>query len=480
MRQLKTMSKSTAQSTTAGKIWRPHPGPQEEAFRYFWCFEILYGGAKGGGKTDWLLFDFLDPVLLKKSHYRGIIFRRTYPRLREIIDRSFQWFTTIADYSKNERCWTFASGAKLFFAHCQYEESKYDYQGHEYHYMGFDQVEEFTLSQYDFLKIQCRTTDKDMPVRIRATANPGNVGHLWVKTRFVDGKEPMKVYRDKLGLTRMYIPAKVYDNPSLIENDPLYVKRLESLPEQERKALLEGDWNIFAGQYFAEWRPGIHVIEPTYTPVSWKKFVAGDYGHKKPSSVGWYAIDPDGNVIRYRELYKEGLSYEELGQKICEMSGDEVIDYGVFDPAIFGDKQHHSKHVDAREGKSGAEVMQETISKYYEDIGRPNDSFLITRGDNRRIEGWRTVKSWLKVEDEQSRFKVTSNCVNFIKTFPANVHDERKVEDLNTDGEDHSADECRYALMSRPPETILTSHEHVEPNSPWAKMQELKRRRENA
>lgn len=335
--------------------------------------------------------------------------------------------------------------------------------------MGFDQIEEFTKSQYEFLKVQCRTTDREIPIRIRTTANPGNVGHLWVKQRFIDNRVPMIVYKDQLGLTSMFIPAKVYDNPALTENDPLYVKRLESLPEEERKALLEGDWNIFAGQYFKEWKP-YHVVEPFYIPNFWKRFIAGDYGHKKPSSIGWYAVNPEGGLIRYKEVYQEGLNYDTLAEKICDYSKEEEISYAVFDPAIFGDKQHHSTDKDAREGRSGAEIMQEVVSRI-----RSEKSFLITRADNRRVEGWRSVKQLLSKDDG---FKAFSTCTNFITTFPANIHDEKKPEDLDTDGEDHSADEFRYAVMSRPPETDLKNEENLSHTSPLYKMREAKRKRE--
>ena len=449
--------------------WKPHPGPQTEAFRYFYIYEILYGGAKGGGKTDWLLFDFIEPNYILKPNYRGIIFRRTFPRLREIIDRSFYWFTRFKEkpeYSKQDRCWTFPSRAKLFFAHCQYEESKYDYQGHEYQYMAFDQLEEFTRSQYEFLKVQARTTNPEINVRVRATANPGNVGHLWVKQRFVDNKEPMVVYKDQLGLTSIFIPAKVYDNPSLIENDPMYVKRLESLPEQDRKALLDGDWNIFAGQYFKEWRPNVHVVEPYYIPKFWKRFIGGDYGSKKPASIGWYAIKPEGGLVRYREIYKEGYYYDTLAKDMCELSEDETIDYAVFDPAVFGDKQHHKE---ARETKSGAEIMQEEINEWFKKHERTGEAFPIVRGDNRRIEGWRTVKQFLRIDgDGNTNFEVFSSCVNFTTTFPANIHDDKNPEDLNTNGEDHSADEARYACASRPPATEFRE-EPINPNSAYGK-----------
>ena len=410
-----------------------------------------------------MLWDFVDPQYIEVPDYRGIIFRRSFPRLRELIDRSLKWFHGIADWQKGDRCWVFPSGAKLYFGHCLYEESKYDYQGHEYQYMGFDQLEEFTESQYDFLKVQARTSNPKLKVRIRSTGNPGGVGHLWVKRTFIDNKVPMQIYKNHLDLTSIFIPAKIYDNPSLIDNDPTYVKRLENLPEKERRALLEGDWNVFSGQYFREWIPSQHIVEPHYIPNHCIKFIGGDYGFKSPSSIGWYAIDADGNVTRYKEIYKEGLHYDTLAQMLLDMSEGEDIRYAVFDPSIFGDKQHHKE---AKEGKSGAEIMQEIIG----------DKFPIMRGDNRRLEGWANVRQYLK----DDRFKVFSTCTAFIKTFPANIHDEKRPEDLDTNGEDHSADETRYSLAS------LRLDEKAEINftvtadywSPWAVMERNKKARE--
>lgn len=420
------------------------------------------------------MFDFCHPNLINKSNYKGIIFRRTFPRLREIVDRSQLWFRDTANYSQNERCWTFQSGAKLYFAHCQYEESKYDYQGQEYHYMGFDQLEEFTSSQYDFLKVQARTTDPEIHVRIRATANPGNVGHVWVKKRFIDKKIPFQVYHElievrgkTLKLNRMFIPAKVWDNPSLMENDPLYIARLKALPEQERKALLEGDWNIFAGQFFKEWTPGIHVVKPYHIPVVWERFIGGDYGFKKPCSIGWYAVSPEGMLVRYKEIYKEGLYYADVAKQMLELSEGEDIGYAVFDPSVFGDKQHHSKKLDAREAESGAEIMQGIIGS----------KFLITRGDNRRSTGWSNLRNYLKIEDGKANFEVFETCIGFTETFPANIHDDKKPEDLDTNGEDHTADEARYAAASKPRRTKITVEKLAHPNSPRAKIDGMKRRR---
>ena len=426
--------------------WKPNKGAQADAFSKFYVTEILYGGAKGGGKTDWLLFDFLEPSQMESPRYRGIILRRTYPRLSELIDRSLMYFSGFGNYDNAGKVWTFSSGAKLYFGHCQNEADKYNYQGKEYQYMGFDQLEEFTETMYEFLVMQCRTSDKSLRIRIRGTSNPGNVGHLFVKKKFIDGKEPMKIYRDEHGMTSIFIPAKVYDNPALMDSDPMYVKRLESLPEKERKAYLHGDWSVFAGQYFGEWDMTKHIIKPFVIPKDWHRFISGDYGFAAPSSVGWYAVSPERKIYRYKELYRERMTYKELAEEVCRMTGDDRIDYWVLDPAIFGDKQHHKVDVDSREGESGAELMQKIVN----DI-KGNDRFLLTRGDNRRVIGWGTVREFLKDGDDGTpNFQVFQNCVDFIRTFPALIHDEIKPEDVNTDGEDHAGDECRLALMSRP------------------------------
>lgn len=371
---------------------------------------------------------------MQYKEYRGIIFRRTYPRLEELIARSHKWFHGFAKWTGQNKTWTFPSGATLKFAHCQNEEDKWDYNGQEYQFVGFDEITEFTQSQYDFLKVQGRSTNPDIPVRIRCTGNPGNIGHTWVKQRFIDNKVPKKIYVDTLGLTSMFIPAKVYDNPSIITNDPTYVKRLESLPDTERKAFLDGDWNIFAGQYFREWNQSYHVIDNFKFNAAHKHFIAGDYGFKNPSAVGWYEVDYDGRITLYKEIYLEGLLYDELAKKILDYSEGEEIDYAVFDPAIWGDVEHHKR--DRVEGKSGAEIMMDVFA----------GKIALHKGDNRRLAGWANVRQYLK----ERKFRVTRNCVHFLRTFPALIHDQRKPEDLDTMGEDHLADQLRYALMSRP------------------------------
>ena len=493
--------KSTLQSTSQepkkkGREWRPFP--RQEIFLSSDIFEVLFGGSKGPGKTECLLMEGLRQI--NKPYYRGIIFRRTSPKLREIIDRSLKYFQyppLNGVYKSQENCWNFPSGAKIYFGYCQYEQDKYNFQGHEYHYMAFDQLEEFTENQYLFLIAQVRSTDPEIRTYVRSTANPGNVGHVWVKDRFIDKLDPdgnPKYFKrinnvdtevgpdDPKGMSRAFVFSTLDDNPALMENDPTYENRLQMMDQKDFKALRWGDWNIFSGQYFNEWTPHVHIIEPFLVPSYWKRFISLDYGHSKPASVGWWAVTPEGKLIRYREIYKEKLHYDTLADLICELSENEKINYLVSDPAIFGDKEHHSKKKEAREGLSGAEVMQETINEWFKAKGREDEAFLITRGDNRRIPGWGNVRLYLKVYedekgDEDSNLKVFSTCTSFTKTFPANVHDQRRPEDLDTNGEDHTADETRYGVQSIPPKTETEFIAPVHPHSAKGRADAIRRRR---
>ena len=421
------------------------------------AYEAMFGGAKGPGKTDGLLFD--STYQNSKPNYKAIIFRRTFPKLQEIIDRSHKWFSHKAHWDGERKRWTWPSGATLQFAHCKNEEDKYNHQGQEYHYMGFDQLEEFTLNQYLFLIAQNRTSDATIQCFIRSTSNPGNVGHAWVKDRFID-----KLPRDggirffmpetemevpagtPKALSRAFIFATLKDNPALTNNDPLYESRLNMLPEKLRRALKEGDWDAYEGQYFDEWRRDIHIVPSFDLSIPHLTIMGLDYGFSKPSSIGWYACLPDGNIVRYREFYKEGYTYEALARKILELNGAEKIEYMAADPAIWGDKSHHIEPKDGEvKGPSGAETMQKVMGS----------KIPIVMADNRRIIGWGLMREQLKPYKNQhnetdAKFKVTENCRNFIRTMPGLIHDEANPEDLDTAGEDHPQDEARYVLMSRP------------------------------
>ncbi|MFX0202042.1 MAG: terminase large subunit domain-containing protein, partial [Candidatus Hodarchaeota archaeon] len=278
-------------------LWQPQEGPQT-AFCQRQEFEVLYGGAAGGGKSDALLMEGLRQIHI--PGYRAIYFRRTFPNLQHTIDRSFEIFPAYGGkWNGEQRRWMFPSGASYKFGHMKDENDKHQYQSQEYAYIAFDELTEFLESQYLYLHSRCRTSKAGIRCYIRCASNPGNIGHAWVKRRFIDPMPPYATFSDsETGLTRAFIPAKVYDNKILMMADPLYVKRLENLPEHERRMLMDGDWDVFAGQAFGEIRRGLHIVKPFALHSGWFKFASLDWGYSRPFSIGWWAVDGDSRLIR--------------------------------------------------------------------------------------------------------------------------------------------------------------------------------------
>jgi len=420
-------------------LWKPQPGPQTK-FHQSNVFEVLYGGAAGGGKTDSLLMEGLRQA--HKKHYRAIIFRRTYPELQEVIDRSLELFPRVypgAKWNEQKKRWVFPSGAMYHFGAMEHEKDKYKYQGREYQYIAFDELTQFTETQYTYLHSRCRTAHKDIRCYIRASSNPGGEGHGWVKERFVD-HGPYNVVTDpKTGLTRCFIPSRVYDNKVLMDNDPMYIKRLESLPEDDRRALLEGDWDVYAGQYFREFRKEKdgqewHVITPFAIPEYWKRFRSIDWGYNDPCAVYWHAVGPDKRVYTYRELYINRTIASDVAKKIVELSRGEDIAYTVASPDMW--QKRGTK--DVQLGESIADAFQQS-------------GVRLRKADNDRINGWTRMREFLATApDGKPYWQIFSTCRNLIRTLPTLIHDENKVEDVSDACEDHAAESCRYALMSRP------------------------------
>lgn len=417
--------------------WRPHKGAQEK-FHVCGAFEALYGGAAGGGKTDSLLMEGARQI--DKKTYKGLLLRRTYPELEtSLIMRAFQWYPSMGGKQKDSgKLWTFPSGATIRFGHIEHDKDVYKYQSAEFDFIGFDELTTFTEFQYLYLFSRCRGTDPNVIRYVRGATNPGNIGHVWVKQRFVDNKEPYKVYKNG-SITRAFIPARVWDNPTLLKHDPLYIERLKLLPENQQRMLLDGDWNVFEGQYFSEWREERHVVKPFPIPETWYKFRAIDYGRSAPFCCKWYAVDYDGNVWVYREYYEVNKIASMNAQAVADLSTGEKYRYTVADPSIFN-KTH----------------LPESIADVMARYGVP-----CIKGGNDRTAGWNSMREYLYWDEHKDpKIRYFKTCVNSIRTIPQLIHDPRRPEDLDTTGEDHAADTDRYFLQT------LRQRKSAKPDNP--------------
>lgn len=458
-------------------VWSPQP--KQAAFMARPEYEALYGGAAGGGKSDALVVEALRQVGI--PHYKALIVRKTYPQLAELIDKSLNYYPRAypkARYNASAHTWTFPSGAKILFGSMQYTKDRTRYQGQAYDFIGFDELTHFTWDEYSYLFSRNRPNGPGTRVYIRASANPGGVGHGWVKERFVTAGKPMTTiwedvtWRDPRGQecrarqSRIFVPSSVFDNPALLNNDPDYVRRLASMPEADRNALLYGDWDSFTGQVFTEWRNDpdhyadrlhTHVITPFRVPDGWTIWRSFDWGYSRPFSVGWYAVDHERRMYRIRELYgctgtpNTGVQWEpaHVAREIRRIEADDPNlrgrkIYGVGDPAIW-----------QSDGTESIGALMERERVYFE------------RGDHNRIAGKMQVHHRLAFdEDGRPMLYVFDTCKHFIRTVPNLVYDETDVEDIDTDGEDHIYDELRYVCMKNPISPPPAEEPKVRPYSP--------------
>jgi hypothetical protein len=418
---------------------------------------------------------------VRVPHYKALILRKTFPQLAELIDKSLNYYPRAfpkARYNASSHTWTFPSGAKIIFGAMQHTKDRVKYQGQAYDFIAFDELTHFTFEEYSYLFSRNRPNGPGTRVYIRATANPGGVGHGWVKERFITAGTPMtpiteqvewiepdgtKVQRQQ---QRIFVPSSVFDNPALLQNDPQYVQRLASMPEAERKALLYGDWDTFSGQVFTEWRNdpnhyedrlGTHVISPFRIPEHWKVWCGLDWGYSRPFAVGWYAVDEDRRLYLIRELYgctgapNVGVKWEpvQVAREIRRIESEDPNLKGkrifrVGDPAIWGS-----------DGTESTVHLMERERVHFE------------KGDHARIDGKMQVHNRLAFDEEgKPMFYVFSTCKHFIRTVPNLVYDETDVEDIDTDGEDHHYDQCRYVMMKNPMAARLKNLPEIKPYDP--------------
>ena len=395
--------------------------------------DVLYGGAAGGGKSYAMIVDPLRYA--HRSAHRALILRRSMPELREMIDKSRELYPQAfpgAKFREVEKLWNFPSGAKVEFGFLERDADVYRYQGQAYSWIGFDEITHLpTEFSWNYLASRLRTTDKEIQTYLRCTANPGGVGSHWVKKRYIEPNETNNSFMGKDGLTRKFIPAKLADNPYLAE-DGVYEQMLKSLPPIQRRQLLEGNWDVAEGAAFVEFDPFKHVVTPFELPVNWERIKAVDYGYAAESCCLWGIMDiNDGTLIIYRELYRKGLTGEELGAIITDMELEDPFSVnGVLDTAAW-----------ANTGTTGPTVGESLVKAGHK----------LRRADKNRVQGKIQIHEFLKIrENGRPKLQIFNTCPNLIRELQSIPLSKINPEDVDTKASDHAYDALRYMIMSRP------------------------------
>ena len=459
-------------------IWGPQPGPQE-ALLACPIFEVFFGGARGGGKTDGMLGEWVSHQDQYGEHCNGIMFRRERTQLVDTIERSRQLFRQLgASYHEQEKFWRFPNGSRFQFAYLDHDSDADAYQGRSHTRVYIEEIGTFPSPGPVFKLMATLRSGHGIPCGFRATGNPGGPGHQWVRARYIDPaplglRTITETYvnpwtKESVKRERVFIPSKLQDNRYLGAE---YVANLQMVGNAQLvRAWLEGDWSVIEGAFFPEFSEAKHVIAPFTIPANWTRFRSGDWGSAKPFSIGWWAVVgddtriqthsgspgasnihvllPRGSLVRYREWY--GASAPNVGLKLPaedvadgikererdepkDIEGNPAITYGVLDPAAF-----------ASDG--GPSIAERMATR----------GVFFRRADNARVSargamgGWDQVRARLNGDGERPGIYFFSTCRDSIRTLPALQHDTNKPEDVDTESEDHAPDEIRYACMSRP------------------------------
>lgn len=426
----------------------PPPSEKQRKFMTERHKYVAFGGARGGGKS-WSVRVKAALLALRYPGIKIMILRRSYPELRvNHIDEMRRMLPReVARYNDSKKELRFVTGSVILFRYCEGERDMERYQGTEVDVLFIDEATQLEERVFQMLRACVRGVN-DYPKRIYLTCNPGGRGHGWVKRLFVD--RAFKEGEDADEHAPL-IQALVTDNRALLAMQPDYIKQLDALPGKLRAAWRYGDWNIFEGQFFEEFadrpdhyqdREWTHVIAPFTPPRSWKLYRSYDWGYAKPFSCGWWAVDHDGRLYRILELYgcvkdaaNEGLKwttdeqFEEIARIEREhpyLAGRQIE--GVADPSIW-----------AEDGGVSIATVAARKGVYFQP------------GDNARIPGWMQVHYRLRFNEHGiPMMYVFDTCKAFVRTVPLLVYDDHRPEDVDTDGEDHVADEVRYMCMLNP------------------------------
>ena len=432
-------------------VFQPNKGPQTD-FLASSEEDVLYGGAAGGGKSYALLADLLRYA--DNSNHRALLLRRTLGELTELIDKSKQFYPKAfpgAVFKEAKSVWIFPSGATALFSYLDKDTDVTRYQGQAFSWIGIDEITHYpTPYVWEYLRSRLRTTDKSIIPYMRCTANPGSVGGWWIKKMYIDPAPPNTTFpavdietktelkypdnfpdEEKAGkplFHRKFIPARLTDNPFLTRGGE-YEAMLMSLPEVEKKRLLEGDWDVAEGAAFREFDKTIHVVDPIELPRGWNRFRSADYGYSSPSCVLWGAIDWDGTMWIYRELYVKGHTGDVLANVIIQLEQDDpTILHGVLDSSCWNK---------TGTGPSIAEALLKSGLRFIP-------------ADRDRMAGKLAIHKRLQLNSQgEPQLKIFKTCTNLIRTLPTLPLDKTNTEDIDTKADDHAYDALRYMLMLR-------------------------------
>lgn len=421
--------------------WTPQPGPQERAIRASFIEQLLFGGARGGGKTDFLIGDYASDVLSYGRYWRGIIFRHTYAELDEIVDRGKQILYNLfpgTEFKVGKSIFVMPNGATLRLRHLAEDKDAEHYQGHSYPWIGFDELPNWPSdAAYRKLKACLRSGHYIPNKRIRCTGNPGGVGHQWVRSYFKIpqiGEPDGELVTDVDG-PRLFIRSLVTDNKILLRNDPDYVDRLRGVGDDQLvSAWLKGDWDAFVGQYFSNWDSD-KVETPSFEiPDDWPLIAAMDYGESNPTSFGLYTTDFDGIHYRIAEYYTGNASASEHAYNInLLLATCPFITGGRRPTQIFADPSMWVK-------RRLSESIQHSPAEIFAEHG-----LHLTKANNDRVTGWRIINDLL-VREKFKTFKGWND--NLTRTAPAAPRCNKNPEDIDTHCEDHALDELRYFAVN--------------------------------
>ncbi len=459
-------------------VWAPQPGPQHALIDCPLPL-VFFGGARGGGKTDGVLGKWAIKDAQYGSDFNAIMFRRTTVSSEDAIERSRQIYAPLGGkfVGSPQPTWRMPNGGRVSFRYLDRITDAAEYQGRNVTDVWVEEAGQYATPDPIDRMFGVMRSAGGVPVQMICTANPGGPGQSWLRDRFQLHPFPRKprlidIEINEGHIRAAVIPSRITDNKALLDADPEYIDRLRMVGSQQLvRAWLDGDWSAIEGAFFAEWDEALHVVRRFDVPKHWLRFRSMDWGFAAPFSVGWWAVVgdefhhdghvlPRGALLRYREWYgasgpQKGLrlTAEEVADGIKDREGGETVTYGVLDPAAF-----------AQDG--GPSIAERMFAR----------GVAFRRADNRRLGnglgamgGWDQLRSRMRGEDGVPMLYVSETCRDFIRTIPALQHDPDKAEDLDTDAEDHVADEARYGTMSRPwvPRSALQKPKAASPGSVW-------------